>query len=321
VGGLDPSLEELYVVLGKAVGDRGYSFLFYEGLGQEQALRNGLRFRAALGTPDVLDEPAKIVLIGMSMGRFALRAAAFDQTHRRRAGVRHAFDVAESAEAPHRGRGWDALDEPGWRVPVSRIARAVRSYFWKALDTADKIIVVTAANAGIGFATAHGLAMRGARVVLVCRDLDRGKAALAAVGKVAATPPSLFMADFARLSSVRDLARSLQEHLPRIDVLINNAGAAFARRELTTDGIERTFAVNHLAPFLLTNLVLDLIHRSSAGRIVNLTAGIPVSRASFWRISRERSTTASSTPTGRRKCPTFSSRTSLPDALKALGSL
>jgi NAD(P)-dependent dehydrogenase (short-subunit alcohol dehydrogenase family) len=149
------------------------------------------------------------------------------------------------------------------------------------LDTAEKIIVITGANAGIGFAAACGLAKRGARVVLVCRDADRGKAALADVGKVAVAAPSLFIADFARQSSVRDLARSLNAELPRIDVLVNNVGAAFSRRELTTDGIERTFAVNHLAPFLLTNLVLDLIRRSSAGRIVNLTAGIPVSRASF----------------------------------------
>src|SRR5215470_19531150 len=149
------------------------------------------------------------------------------------------------------------------------------------MKTGEKIIVVTGANAGIGFATAYGLAKQGASLVLVCRDLNRGKAALAAVGNVAVSPPSLFIADFALQSSVRELSRKLHEQLPRIDVLINNAGAAFARRELTTDGIERTFAVNHLAPFLLTNLTLDLIRRSSNGRIVNLTAGIPVSRRSF----------------------------------------
>jgi NAD(P)-dependent dehydrogenase (short-subunit alcohol dehydrogenase family) len=145
----------------------------------------------------------------------------------------------------------------------------------------EKIIVVTGANAGIGFATACELARRGASLVLVCRDLERGKAALAAVGNLAVSPPSLFIADFALQSSVRELSRKLNEQLPRIDILINNAGAAFARRELTADGIEKTFAVNHLAPFLLTNLVLGLFRRSSAGRIVNVTAGIPVSRSSF----------------------------------------
>ena len=149
------------------------------------------------------------------------------------------------------------------------------------MKTVEKTIVVTGANAGIGFATACGLARQGAGLVLVCRDPDRGKAALAAVGNLAVSPPRLFIADFARQSSVRELSRKLHEQLPRIDVLINNAGAAFARRELTAERIERTFAVNHLAPFLLTNLVLDLIRRSPAGRIVNLTAGIPVFRSSF----------------------------------------
>jgi NAD(P)-dependent dehydrogenase (short-subunit alcohol dehydrogenase family) len=149
------------------------------------------------------------------------------------------------------------------------------------MRTGEKIIVVTGANAGIGFATACGLARQGASLVLVCRDPSRGKAALAAVGNVAVSPPRLFIADFALQSSVRELSRKLHEQLPRIDVLINNAGAAFARRELTADGIEKTFAINHLAPFLLTNLVLDLIRQSSAGRIVNVTAGIPVSRSSF----------------------------------------
>lgn len=149
------------------------------------------------------------------------------------------------------------------------------------MKTGEEIIVVTGANAGIGFATACGLARQGSSVVLVCRDPDRGKAALAAVSKLAVAAPQLFIADFALQSSVRKLSRKLHEQLPRIDVLINNAGAAFARREFTAEGIEKTFAINHLAPFLLTNLVLDLIRKSSEGRVVNVTAGIPVSRSSF----------------------------------------
>lgn len=104
---------------------------------------------------------------------------------------------------------------------------------------------------------------------------------MTAVAAVASMPPSLFVADFASQASIRDLAAALHERLPRIDVLINNAGAAFATRQLTADGIEKTFAVNHLAPFLLTSLVLDLLRRSPAGRIINVTAGIPVSRSSF----------------------------------------
>jgi len=144
-----------------------------------------------------------------------------------------------------------------------------------------KIVVITGANAGIGFATALGLARQGAAIVLVCRDVDRGNAAKRAIATVASTPPVLFIADLSSQTSVRELAATLHEHLSRIDVLVNNAGAAFATREVTVDGIERTFAINHLAPFLLTSLVLDLVRKASAGRIVNLTAGIPVSRSSF----------------------------------------
>lgn len=149
------------------------------------------------------------------------------------------------------------------------------------MKAGEKIIVITGANTGIGFAAACALARECASIVLICRDPDKGNAALAAIGGIAVEAPRLFIADFAVQSSIRDLSRKLHEHLPRIDVLINNAGAAFARRELTADGIERTFAVNHLAPFLLTHLVLDLIRAAPRGRIVNLTAGIPVSRSSF----------------------------------------
>jgi NAD(P)-dependent dehydrogenase (short-subunit alcohol dehydrogenase family) len=145
----------------------------------------------------------------------------------------------------------------------------------------NKIVVTTGANAGIGFATSLGLAKQGATVVLICRNANRGHIALKAVAEVAAASPRLLIADLSSQASIRELSTSLHEQLPRIDVLINNVGAAFAKREFTIDGIEKTFALNHLAPFLLTNLVLDLIRQSSAGRIVNLTAGIPGSPPNF----------------------------------------
>jgi retinol dehydrogenase-14 len=144
-----------------------------------------------------------------------------------------------------------------------------------------RVVVITGANAGIGFATALGLARQGAEICMVCRNADRGQVAMIAVAEVASTPPSLFISDLSSQHSICELAATLHKRLSRIDVLVNNAGAAFARRELTIDGIEKTFATNHLAPFLLTNSVLDLIRRSSEGRIVNLTAGIPVRRSSF----------------------------------------
>jgi NAD(P)-dependent dehydrogenase (short-subunit alcohol dehydrogenase family) len=139
----------------------------------------------------------------------------------------------------------------------------------------NKIVVITGGSAGIGFATAMGLARQGATIVIICRDADRGNVALKAISEVAAASPRLLIADLSSQASIRDLAVSLHEQLPRIDVLINNAGAAFAKREFSVDGIEKTFATNHLAPFLLTNSILALIRQASAGRIVNLTTGIP----------------------------------------------
>lgn len=138
----------------------------------------------------------------------------------------------------------------------------------------NKIVVITGANAGIGFATAVGLAKQGATIAIICRNADRGNIALKAIADVAVASPRLFIADLSSQASIRELAASLHEQLPRIDVLINNAGAAFAKKEYTVDGIEKTFAINHLASFLLTILVLDLIRQSSEGRIVNLTSGI-----------------------------------------------
>ena len=142
------------------------------------------------------------------------------------------------------------------------------------LTAQNKIVVITGANAGIGFATATGLAKQRATIVIICRDADRGNVALRAISEVAVVSPRLFIADLSSQASIRELAASLHQQLPRIDVLINNVGAAFAKKEYTVDGIEKTFAINHLAPFLLTNLTLDLIRQASEGRIVNLTAGI-----------------------------------------------
>jgi NAD(P)-dependent dehydrogenase (short-subunit alcohol dehydrogenase family) len=147
----------------------------------------------------------------------------------------------------------------------------------------NKIVAITGANAGIGFATAIGLARRGATIAIICRNADRGNVALKAISEVAVAPPRLFIADLFSQASIRELAARLHEQLPRIDVLINNAGAAFAKREYTVDGIEKTFAINHLAPFLLTNLILDLIRQASEGRIVNVATGMfPSLPRNFW---------------------------------------
>ncbi|HLX16471.1 MAG TPA: SDR family oxidoreductase [Bradyrhizobium sp.] len=135
----------------------------------------------------------------------------------------------------------------------------------------DKTVVITGASSGIGLASARELARRGALVVMICRDAERAEAARKDVAAVAGgQSPAVFLADLLSQREIRRLAEAIDKSYARIDVLINNAGAVFARRELSVDGIEKTFAVNHLAPFLLTNLLLDNIRAAAAGRIVTV---------------------------------------------------
>jgi NAD(P)-dependent dehydrogenase (short-subunit alcohol dehydrogenase family) len=135
-----------------------------------------------------------------------------------------------------------------------------------------KTAVVTGATSGIGYETALGLARLGASVVLVARDAQRGARALEAVAAASRDGrPVLLVADLASLAQVRRLARDLAA-LPRVDVLVNNAGAMHARRKLTEDGLEMTFAVNHLAPFLLTRLLLPKLAASAPARVVTVAS-------------------------------------------------
>jgi NAD(P)-dependent dehydrogenase (short-subunit alcohol dehydrogenase family) len=153
-----------------------------------------------------------------------------------------------------------------------------------------RIVVVTGANSGIGFESARGLAALGAWVVMVCRDPARGAAARDAIAKDArrGPPPTLLLADLAEQAQVRRIAAELRERLPRIDVLINNAGAAFPKRGVTVDGIERTFAVNHLAPFLLTTLVLDLVRAAPQGRVIAVSSDLHAASIDFDDLQMER---------------------------------
>src|ERR1700751_1765546 len=115
--------------------------------------------------------------------------------------------------------------------------------------------VVTGATSGIGKAAAAALANMGPPVVLVVRDRGRTEAAAAQIAAVSASPPRAEIADLASLDQVRGLAGRLAA-LDRIDVLINNAGLVLGERRITQDGLEHVFTLNHLAPFLLTNLLL-----------------------------------------------------------------
>src|SRR5438874_12033919 len=137
-----------------------------------------------------------------------------------------------------------------------------------------KICMVTGANSGIGKATALALAQMGATVVMVCRDRARGEQARSEITTTSRnTAVDLLLADLSSQQSIRQLVETFQHHYPHLHVLINNAGAAFPGRREAVDGLELTFAVNFLAPFLLTNLLLDMLKASAPARIVNVSSG------------------------------------------------
>jgi NAD(P)-dependent dehydrogenase (short-subunit alcohol dehydrogenase family) len=143
-----------------------------------------------------------------------------------------------------------------------------------------KVCLITGATSGIGLVAARELVRRGARVVLVGRSPARAEAAVSLVRSATGNPDVEFLlADLSSQQQVRELARQFRAKYPRLDVLVNNAGGIWMRRELTVDGIERTFAVNHLAYFLLTNLLLDTLTPSAPARIVN------VSSRAHWRAT------------------------------------
>jgi NAD(P)-dependent dehydrogenase (short-subunit alcohol dehydrogenase family) len=140
-----------------------------------------------------------------------------------------------------------------------------------ALD--GKVCLVTGATSGIGAATARELARRGATLVLVGRDPGRCAREVRRIERVApAARVEALVADLSSQAEVRRLADGFAARHPRLDVLVNNAGARFVRRELTVDGIERTFALNHLAYFLLTLLLRERLLASASARVVNVSS-------------------------------------------------
>ena len=140
-------------------------------------------------------------------------------------------------------------------------------------DMNGKTVVVTGGNSGIGFETAAALAGMGARVIVTARNADRGRSAVAQIAeRTEGAKVQLVVFDLGDLSSVRRGGAEILEQAPRLDVLVNNAGLVLSERTLTTDGFEATFAINHLGPFLLTNLLLERIRASAPARIVNVAS-------------------------------------------------
>lgn len=137
----------------------------------------------------------------------------------------------------------------------------------------DRVCLVTGASAGIGFIAARELAKRGATLIMVCRDGGRGeRAANAIITTSGNRNVELLLADLSSQAEIRRLVRRLLASRRPLHVLLNNAGVVMMKRTLTTDGYETTFAVNHLAPFLLTNLLLERLLESAPARIVNVAS-------------------------------------------------
>ena len=135
-----------------------------------------------------------------------------------------------------------------------------------------RTVLVTGGTGGIGLATAAGLAGLGARVGIVGRDPARTKSAAERL-RGSGGEVDVFVADLSSQQEVRRLAEEVLAAYPRLDVLVNNVGGYWATRHTTVDGLERTFAVNHLAPFLLTNLLLDRLRASTPARVVTVSSG------------------------------------------------
>jgi NAD(P)-dependent dehydrogenase (short-subunit alcohol dehydrogenase family) len=147
----------------------------------------------------------------------------------------------------------------------------------------DKTVLVTGANSGIGKATATALARAGARVVMVARDRGRGEAALADVKRESGSDAvELVVGDLSLVRGARALAAEVKARFPRLDVLVNNAGISPDTFEKTAEGFEKTWATNHLGPFVFTLELLPLLEKSAPARIVNVSSSVQKGAKMSW---------------------------------------
>src|SRR5512133_1723982 len=152
-----------------------------------------------------------------------------------------------------------------------------------------RTVLVTGGTGGIGKATAAGLAALGARVAITGRDRRRADEAAADIRAAGGPEVDVFVADMSSQAEVRRLASEVLDGLPRLDVLVNNVGGFWNTRRVTADGLEYTFALNHLAPFLLTNLLLDRLRQDAPSRVVTVSSGAQaMGRIDFADLQSER---------------------------------
>ncbi len=135
-----------------------------------------------------------------------------------------------------------------------------------------KLCVISGATSGVGLEAAKQLAAAGARIVLVCRNREKGDALKAQLEQAYHGTVDVVTADFSRLNDVRATAETIRQRCERIDVLINSAGLHSTTRKMTEDGMELVFQVNHVAPFLFTLLLSDLVHKSEQGRVIQVNS-------------------------------------------------
>lgn len=174
----------------------------------------------------------------------------------------------------------DLFCHPLWVVSTAVLAMVVRLQRrgrWDPracpVQLKGKTAIVTGANSGIGKCIALDFARRGARVILACRSESRGLAAVKEIqGKTGNPDVHLRLLDLTSLDSVREFTKKIVAEEPALHILVNNAAISGFPRQITKDGLDATFATNHFGPFLLTNLLLDLLKRSAPARIVSLSS-------------------------------------------------
>ncbi|CAI9732554.1 Hypothetical predicted protein [Octopus vulgaris] len=131
-----------------------------------------------------------------------------------------------------------------------------------------KTVIITGGNCGIGFETARNLLLRGARVILACRDLNKAKSAAEQLSELGSGVVLVEKLDLSSFDSIRTFCKNIKQHITSLDILINNAGVYFHPYAETEDGLEMHMGVNYFGPFLLTHLLLELLKKSDSPRVV-----------------------------------------------------